>query len=118
MKPDKKAIKRAYKLRPPDQGVYQIRNLVNGKAFIGWAMDLNGKLNSERFQLRNGMHANRELQKDFDELGEEAFAFQVLDRLAPREGEIDPGPELKALEDLWLETLRPFGERGYHREKS
>lgn len=117
MKPDKKTIKRAYKLQPPDRGVYQIRNLARGKAFIGRAMDLNGKLNSERFQLKNGMHANRELQKDFDELGEEAFAFQVLDRLAPREEEADPGPERKALEDLWLETLCPFGERGYHRER-
>ncbi len=114
MKPDKKAIKRAYKLRPPDQGIYQIRNLASGKVFIGRAMDLNGKLNSERFQLKNGMHANRALQEDFDELGEGAFAFQVLDRLAPREGAGDPGPELKALEELWLETLRPFGERGYH----
>ena len=114
IKPDKKAIRRAYKLRPPDRGIYQIRNLASGKAFIARAMDLNGKLNSERFQLKNGMHANRELQKDYDELGEKAFAFQVLDRLAPKEGAGDPGPELQALEELWLETLRPFGERGYH----
>jgi hypothetical protein len=79
-------------------------------------MDLNGKLNSERFQLKNGMHPSRELQRDFDELGEKAFAFEVLDRLAAVDGVADPGPELKALEELWLETLRPFNERGYHRE--
>ncbi len=112
---DKKEIKRAYRQRVPDMGIFQIRNLVNGKVFIGRAMDLNGRLNSEKFQLKNNMHVNRDLQGDFSELGENNFSFEVLDRLRPREvPDHDPGRELKELEDLWLEKLRPFGAAGYH----
>ena len=34
-------------------GRLQVKNLANGKIYIGRAMDLKGKLNSERFQLKN-----------------------------------------------------------------
>jgi hypothetical protein len=116
---DKKEIKREYKQRAPDMGIFQIRNLENGKIFLGRAMDLNGKLNSEKFQLKNNMHMNRDLQRDFNELGEIQFVFEILDRLRPRGSpDHDPGRELKELEDLWLEKLRPFAGRGYHRQKS
>ena len=115
---DKKEIKNQYKQKPPDMGVYQVKNLASGKIFVGRAMDLNGKLNSERFQLKNGMHMNRELQKDFADLGEERFAFEVVDRLRPRENPgHDPGQELKELEDIWLEKLQPYAEKGYNKKK-
>jgi hypothetical protein len=116
---DKKEIKNLYKMKPPDMGVYQLKNLANGMIYIGSAMDLKGKLNSERFQLMNNMHMNRELQKDFNELGGERFSFEVLDRLLPKgEPGNDPGPDLRALEELWMEKLRPYGARGYHKRKS
>lgn len=115
---DKKEIKRQYKLKPPDMGVYQVKNLESGKTYIGRAMDLKGKPNSERFQLKNNLHKNQELQKDFNELGMEKFSFEVLDRLQPREDPgRDCGDDLKALEEMWLDKLQPFAERGYHREK-
>jgi hypothetical protein len=115
---DKKEIKKTYKQKLPDMGLYQIRNLVGGKIYIGRAMDLNGKLNSERFQLKNRMHMNRELQQDFNELGEKQFAFEVLDRLQPKLGpDHDYGQELKELEDIWLEKLQPYAEKGYNKKK-
>lgn len=119
MKTDRKEIKREYKQRPPDMGIYGIRNLASGKIFIGRALDLNGKLNSERFQLKNRMHMNRELQEDFAALGEGQFAFEVLDRLRPQEGpEHDRGQELKELEELWLEKMLPGNEAGYNKKRS
>jgi len=115
---DKKEIKRSYKLKLPDSGIFQIRNLAAGKVYIGRALDLPGKLNSEKFQLKNNMHGNRELQGDFNLLGEGQFSFSVLDRLPPREA---PGPnrnqELKELEDKWLEKLQPFAGKGYNRKQ-
>ena len=113
---DKKEIKKKYKLRPADMGIFQIRNLASGRVYIGRAQDLNGMLNSERFRLRNGLHANRELQEDFRELGEESFEFTILDRQADR-GRGNAAADLKELEELWLEKLRPFGRRGYHKER-
>jgi hypothetical protein len=115
---DKKEIKKAYKQQPPDMGIYQIKNLASGKIYLGRAMDLNGKLNSEKFQLKNKMHMNRELQKDFSDLGEEKFAFEVLDRLQPKPGAgQDLGQELKELEAIWLDKLQPYNEKGYNKKK-
>lgn len=115
---DKKEIRRSYKLRSPDSGIFQIRNLAAGKIYIGRAIDLPGKLNSEKFQLKNNMHGNRELQADFNALGEGQFSFTVLDRLRPREAPgPDRGQELKELEDMWLEKLQPFAGKGYNRKR-
>ena len=62
---DKKELKKQYKQTLQPMGIYQIKNLVNGKIFIGSAKNLPGKLNSVKFQLENGSHMNSELQKDF-----------------------------------------------------
>lgn len=115
---DKKEIRERYKRTPPDMGVYQVKNLANGKIYIGRTKDLKGKLNSERFQLKNDLHMNQELQKDFNELGPERFSFEVLDRLPARESpDRDPSQELKELEQIWLDKLQPYGKRGYHKRK-
>jgi hypothetical protein len=115
---DKKEIKKQYKLRPPDMGVYQVKNLGSGKIYLGRAMDLKGKLNSERFQLKNNLHRNQELQKDFNEQGMEMFSFEVLQRLPLQQDPgHDYGVDLQILEKLWLGKLQPFAARGYHKKK-
>ncbi len=115
---DKKELKKRYKMRLPDMGIYQVKNLESGKIYIGRAMDLNGKLNSERFQLKNNLHMNREMQNDFNGLGEEKFAFEILDRLRAKEGHgYDYGDDLQTLEKMWLDKLLPYAERGYHKKK-
>jgi hypothetical protein len=115
---DRAELKRAYKENPPASGVYQIRNTVTGKVLLGSAMNLPGKLNGQRFQLQQGGHPNAELQADWGRYGEAAFSFEILDVLEPAAGQktLDPR-ELAALEGLWLEKLRPFGDRGYNSEK-
>jgi len=115
---DKKEIKKNYKQTPRLLGIYQIRNLASGKIYIGRSADLNGKLNSERFQLKNGMHMNRQLQDDFNSLGEGEFAFEILDRLPPGpEPDHDYHEDLQVLEGMWLDKLQPFDARGYHKKK-
>ena len=68
-----------------------------------------------RTQLRLGGHPNRALQKDWNEFGPEAFEFQILDTLQiPDQSDYDPSDDLRVLEELWLEKLSPFEERGYN----
>jgi len=51
-------------------------------------------------------------------LGSNNFAFEIVDELAQREAAgVDYRQELSSLEDLWLERLQPFGERGYNGPK-
>jgi len=112
---DRKALTREYKETVRPMGVYQIRNTANGKLLVGSSKDLQSIFNRHRAALRMGSHMNRALQKDWAELGADAFEFEVLDTLAPAERPgYDPSDDLKALEQLWLDKLSPYDERGYN----
>jgi len=112
---DKNELKNQYKQNQPRMGVYQIKNLSNGKIFIGRGMNVQGKLNSAKFQLEQGSHPNSEMQNDFKQYGAENFSFEVIDYLDPKKDDInfDYADDLKLLEQMWLEKLQPYGEKGY-----
>lgn len=115
---NRKALIREYKERPRSMGVYQVRNRVDGKVLVGASVDLPAILNRNRAALRLRSHTNRALQNDWNTLGPDAFAFEVLDTLElPDDPDYDPGDDLRTLEALWMEKLSPFGERGYHRRR-
>ncbi len=111
---NKKELSRAYRETRRPMGVYRVRNTIDDRSLVGRSVDLPAILNRERAQLRLGAHRNAELQRDWNALGPDAFAFEVLDTLTPpdRAG-YDPADDLRILEALWLERLEPFGERGY-----
>ena len=106
---DRKALQRAYKETKHPIGVYRIRNKVNGKTIVGTSVNLPAILNRHRAGLRMGGHEIRELQKDWNEHGADAFEFEILDQLTPKdEPGYDPANDLKELEQLWLEKLGPL----------
>ncbi|QRN95211.1 GIY-YIG nuclease family protein [Archangium violaceum] len=108
-------LKRAYKEKPPPMGVFIIRNRANGKVLVGSALNMPGALNRARFELDRGMSRNLELQEDWRRHGPDSFTFEQLDVLKPpEEPGADPKEELRVLESLWLERLRPYGEAGYN----
>jgi len=112
---NRKELISKYKQIIQPMGIFQIRNMKNGKLFLGSAKDLRGIINSNGFQLRNGLHRNKDLQKDFTEIGEEGFAFEIVDSLQPGEdASYNCTAELKTLEAMWLEKLQPYDERGYN----
>ena len=107
-----------YKKSIQPMGIYQIRNRVNGKIFIGSSKDLRGILNRIKFQLKNNLHINKDMQKDFNEVGAVNFSFEILDYLEPKENmKGDYTKELQTLEIMWLEQLKPFNEKGYNKKK-
>lgn len=119
MKDERKRMKREYRESPRPAGVFQIRNTSDERVFVASALDLHGVMNRHRFELEAGSHPNRRLQADWDALGAARFAFEILDQLVPRDGPgDDPRAEITFLEDLWLERLEPFGERGYNEPKA
>lgn len=113
---DRKARIRDYKRTPQPAGIYRVRNKVSGRALIGATMNLEGRLNRHRFQLKTGTHPIPELQADWNRHGPDAFEFTVLDTLKPRdEPSHDPRDELGVLEELWLEKLGKSGVALYGR---
>jgi len=116
MNVDRKAMIREYKETARPMGVYRVHNTASGKSLVGSTTDLNAMLNRQRAQLRLGAHRDRQLQSDWKTLGPDAFVFEVLDTLEPRdEPDYDPAADLKALETMWLDKLAPDGDPGYGR---
>ena len=113
---DRKALIREYKDTPRPMGIFRVHNKVDDRSLVGASKDLPAMLNRQRAQLKFGAHKNRALQSDWNRLGADAFEFEVLDTLAPADPPAarDPADELAVLEQLWLERLAPFGERGYN----
>src|ERR1700751_5061348 len=98
-------------------GVYRVRCVVNGKSLVGTSVDLPAMLNRQQSQLRMGGHPNKALQKDWNEYGAGAFEFEVLDTLeVPDRDCYDPKADLRTLEGMWLDKLKPYGEGGYNAE--
>jgi len=111
----KQEIKREYKDRKVSSGIFQVKNTANGKILLGSSLNLDGPLNSHKFMLTIGKHRNEELQKDWDTFGAGKFVFEILEVVKVKD---DPNfnltDELTLLEQIWIEKLQPFGERGYN----
>jgi len=89
-------------------GVYAIRNMTNGKVYVGRSVDCKGRWGHHRAQLRKGKHANPHLQAAWSRYGEGAFVLGILEREADRS-------RLPALERKWIEYLQSGDrERGYN----
>ena len=97
-------LKADYKREPRPMGVYAVRNIATHVAYVGTATDLPGILNRHRFELKLGGHRNSELAKAHKEYGPEAFVFEVLDVLEPRDELLaDRAKELETLLALRME---------------
>ncbi len=114
----KEELKREYKERKKPAGVFQIRNKANGRILLGSSLNLEGPLNSHKFMLTIGRHRNEALQKEWNEFGAGQFEFAILETVRVKD---DPHfnleDELTLLEQIWIEKLQPFGEKGYNTER-
>src|SRR3954453_15546397 len=116
---DKRTLTRDYKEAKIAAGVYRVHNTQTDRSLVGSSVNVTERLNRQRAGLKMGRHENKELQRDWDHLGDGAFAFEVLDTLTePDRPGYDVKRELRVLEDLWLERLEPYGERGYNRRSN
>lgn len=105
-------MKKAYKESKRPMGVYAIRNNVNGIVHIGSGIDVEARINRHRTELRFGSHRNKDLQKEWNAVGELSFQFEVLDELKLRDDtKIDPLTELQVLTDMWIRKLQEEGYR-------
>lgn len=110
----RKELQQQYQQMKTYMGIYQITNTVNGKVLISTSPNLKNRWLTLRLQLDMGRHANSELQKDWNELGEESFTYEVVEEKEVAE-DTDIRWELRQMEKAWLEKLRPYGDRGYNK---
>jgi len=113
-KKSRKELQEEYKLIKTYMGVIQITNKVSGKIFIAAFPNLKNKWLNIQGQLVMGRHINSQLQKDWTELGPEAFTYEVLEE-KETDDVTDMRWELKQMEKPWLVKLQPYGDRGYNK---
>jgi hypothetical protein len=105
-----------YKNSVRPMGIVQVRNIRNNRVYLTASANTPGTINSIRFQLKMGTFLpSPGLAQAWKEQGEQSFVFEVLDELKPVDDPAyDYQDDLRALEAMWLEKLKPFGERGYN----
>src|SRR5512138_1897254 len=106
---DKRRLKQEYLNKTRAMGVFLIRNTTNNKVFLVASVNLTGAMNKNRFALKIGKHANRQLQNDWNELGADKFSFEIVEQLEPPADHLfDIRRELDFMETMWLEKLEPY----------
>ena len=92
--------------------IYMIINVINGKFYIGSAWDYKRRISQHKSELRHNRHANSYLQRSWNKFGEEAFEFEILEEFEAKDRE-----EKFLKEQLYMDILQPYGERGYNQSK-
>lgn len=111
-----KELKNEYKQMKLPIGVFQIRNKFNGKILVEGSTNMEAKWNRHKVELKFGNHRNKELQKDWNQFGETEFVFEILSEIEQKE-DLNFQEEVKVLEEMILEELKPYGEKGYNLKK-
>ncbi len=60
-------------------GIYKITNIINGKIYIGSAINIKKRKTYHLWELNNNKHSNKHLQKSFNKYGETAFKFDTIE---------------------------------------
>lgn len=115
----KKDLCAAYKERSRETGVVFVACSETGDMFLADAIDAPAAFNRMCCQLSSGLYPDKRLQALWDQHGEDAFEFGVLQRLDPSDADTDVAEELETLLDLCLaehpEATRPKAAHGARR---
>jgi hypothetical protein len=89
-----------------EAGVYVIRCLATGEAYVGSSFDVAKRLREHRWALRAGRHHNRWLQEAWASHGEACFAMELVEPVE----EVDAlWVALRGREHDWMELLTAEG---------
>jgi hypothetical protein len=103
---DRKAALRAYKEKKPRPGIYAVRHIGTGRAWVGSNPNLDTTQNGLWLQLNQGRHLNRSLQAEWSRWGEGAFEFVILEIFEEGMGPSVLRESLKAKQAEWEASLR------------
>lgn len=103
----KKELKEQYKQMKTKMGIFVVRCMANNKYYLRATQNLNGIMNSTKFQLNCGSFPNEELQSDWKNYGSEQFQTEILEELEydKDEAKTDYSEELDIMKMVWNEKL-------------
>jgi len=80
-------------------GIYWIRNIDNGYVYIGSSANLEKRLRTHKYMLKNNEYGDKKIQKDWNEMGEDFFVFESI-KICKRK-------ELKKTEQTFIDRFVP-----------
>jgi group I intron endonuclease len=83
----------------PTSGIYQIKNKINNKIYIGSAVNIENRFSKHRTSLNNSKHPNPHLQSAWIKYGEENFDFSILEVVVDKN-------DLTSREQEWIDTTQ------------
>lgn len=88
-------------------GIYQLRNIRNGKVYIGQSKNMSYRKTCHFRSLKDNNHYNQYLQRSFNKYGHDSFVFEVL--------EYCKEDELNEKERHWIEVKESeYSTKGYN----
>lgn len=66
-------------------GIYVVRNSVNGRVYVGSAVNLAKRWGAHRQRLNQGTHQSPRLQSAWNKYGEDAFSFEIIEIIERKE---------------------------------
>lgn len=87
-------------------GIYQIRNNLNNKRYVGQSVNIYNRWSSHIADLIADKHLNKELQKDFNEYGISFFEFSILELIEIESKDKSQNKKiLKLIEQKYIDSL-------------
>jgi group I intron endonuclease len=87
-------------------GIYEIKNKISGKFYVGSSVDIQKRWDNHKYCLRRGIHVNCHLQNSWIKHGENSFSFRVIEKVIHSD-------DLLKREQYWFDTLDPMSN-GYN----
>ncbi|ERL54968.1 GIY-YIG nuclease family protein [Psychrobacter aquaticus] len=82
-----------------NSGIYEIRNMLNNKIYIGSSINIKSRIKRHFNDLKKGSHHSLFLQRSFNKHGSENFSYRII--------EITSQDNLLPCEQFYLDTLKP-----------
>jgi hypothetical protein len=102
---DRKEAARDYKARKSARGIFALRCAASGEVWVGASMDLGGAKNGLWFFLSNGHHKDEILQAQWNSHGEQAFQFEIIEKIDDDVSALRIADVLKERKGHWTARL-------------
>ena len=89
--------------------IYQIKNKVNNKIYIGSTTNLERRWENHIHQLKNNIHHSIKLQKAWNKYGDDNFEFSIIE-----EFNSDNEDDKYIKEQYYLDLYEPYTDKGYN----
>lgn len=89
-------------------GIYEIKNIINGKMYIGSSVHIYSRVSQHKSNLRNNKHTNSHLQDSWNKHGGSNFIFRTIELISNPTKQI-----LEEREDYWIEYYDSIN-KGYN----